>query len=321
MPQDAAEPLPGIIVIHEWWGLNDNIKAMTRRLAGEGYVALAVDLYGGATAETPEAAQALMSALLAEPDAARNNLRQAYDYLEKYAFAPRIASIGWCLGGGWSLQTALLYPDALDAMVMYYGQVVTDRDRLAPLNVPVLGFFGAEDESIPVRDVQEFRSTLMDLGKNAEVLIVPRADHAFANPSGGNYNEQAANEAWDDDARVSRAASEARHADAGRSRLGSSTERLYRCGERRGKKWSRAAEHPYSSLRSILFAAGNPAPSKRPSDSANGPPRGEKWWTVCSLPSSSSCEARCWRARPSGPARDAALRSTSSRICRLSSRT
>jgi carboxymethylenebutenolidase len=197
MPQDAAEPLPGIIVIHEWWGLNDNIKAMTRRLAGEGYVALAVDLYGGATAETPEAAQALMTALLAEPDAARSNLGQAYDYLEKYAFAPRIASIGWCLGGAWSLQTALLYPDALDAMVMYYGQVVTERDRLAPLNVPILGFFGAADESIPVREVQQFRAQLMELGKNVEVRIVPRADHAFANPSGGNYNEQAANEAWD----------------------------------------------------------------------------------------------------------------------------
>jgi carboxymethylenebutenolidase len=197
MPQDAAEPLPGIIVIHEWWGLNDNIKAMTRRLAGEGYVVLAVDLYGGARAETPEAAQALMSALLAEPEAARRNLTQAYDYLEKYALAPRIASIGWCLGGGWSLQTALLYPEMLDAMVMYYGQVLTDPARLAPLKVPILGFFGAEDESIPVREVQEFRATLSDLGKISEVLIVPRADHAFANPSGGNYNEQAANEAWD----------------------------------------------------------------------------------------------------------------------------
>jgi carboxymethylenebutenolidase len=197
MPQDAAEPLPGVIVIHEWWGLNDNIKAMTRRLAGEGYVALAVDLYGGATAETPEAAQALMAALLEEPEAARRNLGQAYDYLEKYALAPRVASIGWCLGGGWSLQTALLYPDTLDAMVMYYGQVLTDRERLATLSVPVLGFFGAEDESIPVAEVQQFRSTLKELGKNAEVLIVPRVDHAFANPSGGNYDEQAANEAWD----------------------------------------------------------------------------------------------------------------------------
>jgi len=197
MPQDAAEPLPGVIVIHEWWGLNENIKAMTRRLAGEGYVALAVDLYGGATAQTPEAAQALMAALLAEPEAARRNLGQAYDYLEKYALAPRVASIGWCLGGGWSLQTALLYPDTLDAMVMYYGQVLTDRERLATLSMPVLGFFGAEDESIPVAEVQAFRSTLNELGKNAEVLIVPRVDHAFANPSGGNYNAQAANEAWD----------------------------------------------------------------------------------------------------------------------------
>ena len=196
MPQDAAEPLPGVIVIHEWWGLNENIRAMTRRLAGEGYVALAVDLYGGATAQTPDAAQALMAALLAEPDSARHNLSQAYDYLEKYALAPRIATIGWCLGGGYSLQSALLYPDALDAMVMYYGQVITDRGRLAPLNVPVLGFFGAEDKSIPVADVRQFRTTLNDLGKNAEVLIVPGADHAFANPSGGNYNEQAANEAW-----------------------------------------------------------------------------------------------------------------------------
>lgn len=196
MPQDAAEPPPGIIVIHEWWGLNDDVKALTRRLAGEGYVALAVDLYGGKTATTPDVADTLMSDVYADPDAARRNLQQAYDYLEKYAFAPRIATIGWDLGGGWSLQTALQYPGALDAAVMYYGQVFTDRDRLAPLNVPLLGFFGREDKSIPVREVQEFRSTLLDLGKNAEVLIVPRADHAFATPSSGNYNAEAANEAW-----------------------------------------------------------------------------------------------------------------------------
>jgi carboxymethylenebutenolidase len=137
-----------------------------------------------------------MSDVYADPDSTRRNLQQAYDYLEKYAFAPRIATIGWDLGGGLALQTALEYPGALDAAVMYYGQVFTDRDRLAPLNVPVLAFFGREDKDIPVREVQEFRSTLLDLGKNAEVLIVPRVDHAFANPSSGNYDEQAANEAW-----------------------------------------------------------------------------------------------------------------------------
>lgn len=196
MPADAAEPLPGIIVIHEWWGLTDEIKALTRRLASEGYVALAVDLYGGASAETPERAQALMTELLADPDGARANLRQAYDYLEKYAFAPRIGSIGWALGGGFALQTALLYPDALDAMVMYYGQVSTNREDLATLNVPILGFFAGEDASVPVRQVQDFRALLMQLGKNAEVLIMPGVEQAFANPSSANYDERAATEAW-----------------------------------------------------------------------------------------------------------------------------
>ena len=177
-------------------GLPQSGNRLTRRLAGEGYVVLAVDLYGGKTATTPPAAQALMAALLAEPEAINRNLQQAYAYLEKYALAPRIASIGWCLGGGYSLQMALLYPDALDAMVMYYGQPVTDPQRLATIEAPILGFFGGLDSSIPVRQVQDFRSALQELGKNAEVLIYPRADHAFANPSGGNYNEEAATESW-----------------------------------------------------------------------------------------------------------------------------
>jgi carboxymethylenebutenolidase len=196
MPRDAAEPLPGIIVVHEWWGLNDEIKTLTRRLAGEGYVALAVDLYGGATASTPDKAQALMTSLLADAEAGRKNLRQAYDYLEKYALAPRIGSIGWDLGGSWALQTALLYPDQLDALVMYYGQVGTDREQLGKLKMPILGFYGSEDKSIPVRDVQNFRSALNDLGKNAEVLIKIGADHGFASPGGRNYDEHSASEAW-----------------------------------------------------------------------------------------------------------------------------
>jgi len=196
MPQDAAEPLPGIIVIHEWWGLNDQVKTMARRLAGEGYVALAVDLYGGATAATPDKAQVLMTALLDDPESGRKNLRQAYDYLDKYALAPRIGSIGWDLGGSWALQTALLYPDQLDAVVMYYGQVAVDRDQLGKLRLPILGFFGAEDKSIPVHDVQNFRTTLNELGKSAEVLIMIGADHGFANSSGSNYNERSAAEAW-----------------------------------------------------------------------------------------------------------------------------
>jgi carboxymethylenebutenolidase len=196
MPGDAAEPVPGIIVIHESAGLNDNIKAMTRKLATEGYVALAVDLYGGATAGTPEKARALMAAVLGDQDAALANLKQAYDYLAKYALAPKIGSLGWSFGGGWSLQTALMLPDQLNAMVMYYGPITGRDSELAALGMPVLGFFAGLDESLPVRDVLKFRSTLLKAGRPAEIIIYPKAQAGFANPDGATYDEQAATESW-----------------------------------------------------------------------------------------------------------------------------
>ncbi len=196
MPGDAAEPLPGLIVIHEWWGLNDSIKAMTRKLASEGYVALAVDLYGGATADTPDKARPLMAAVVGDPDAARANLKQAYDYLDKYALAPRIGSVGWSLGGDWSLQTALMLPDHLRAMVMYYGQISGSDAELSTLGMPLLGFFAGLDESIPVRDVQRFRTTLLKLGKPAEMIIYPKARQGFANPDDGAYDPEAAMDSW-----------------------------------------------------------------------------------------------------------------------------
>jgi len=197
MPADAAEPPPGLLIIHEWWGLNENIKTMTRRLAAEGYVALAVDLYGGRIAEETSEAQALMAEIVEAPDAVRANLRQAYEYLDRYAFSPSVGSVGWCLGGGWSLQAALMLPDQLDAMVMYYGRVVADEEILAPLQMPVLGHFGEQDRSIPLTEVQDFRNTLAQLGKQADVYIYSGADHAFANPSGGAYSPVAAELSWD----------------------------------------------------------------------------------------------------------------------------
>ncbi len=195
-PQSAKGPLPGILVIHEWWGLNDNIRDMARRLAGEGYVALAVDLYGGATASTPDQAMQLMQATGKDPAAAKANLRQAYDYLATREHAPRIGVIGWCFGGGWSLQTALMLPDKIAATVIYYGHLTTDRAELAKLQMPILGFFGAEDKSIPVASVHGFESTLKSLGKSVEVHVYDGAGHAFANPSGTSYRPEAASDAW-----------------------------------------------------------------------------------------------------------------------------
>jgi carboxymethylenebutenolidase len=195
-PKNAKGPLPGIIVIQEWWGLNDNIRQMAKRLAGEGYTALAVDLYGGAVAETPDKAMELMKAVLANTAQGSENVRQAYDYLETRQKAPKIGVIGWCFGGGWSLQTALLLPEKIDATVIYYGHLEMDKAKLGLLKMPVLGFFGGKDQSIPPASVHEFEKALKDLGKPVEIHIYEDANHAFANPSGGAYNEAAAKDSW-----------------------------------------------------------------------------------------------------------------------------
>ena len=194
-PADVEGSLPAVLVIHEWWGLNDNIRAMTRRLAAEGFMAFAVDLYGGRSADTPEQARALMEGVNEDPEAARVNLRQAYDWLREHG-APSVASLGWCFGGGWSLQTALMLEERIDGAVIYYGFVETAPELLSSLEAPVLAFFGGQDQGIPVDRVTAFEMALEQLGKEAEVIVYPDAGHAFANPSGRNWQPGAADDAW-----------------------------------------------------------------------------------------------------------------------------
>ena len=196
-PAETNENLPGILVIHEWWGLNDNIKMMTERLAGEGYTALAVDLYEGSVANAPEQARALSTTANENPERLQENMRQAFQYLETQQQAPKIASLGWCFGGAVSLRTALLLPDQLDAAVIYYGRLVTEPEELRPLEMPILGIFGGLDDSPSVESVREFETALNTVDKSAEIHIYEGADHAFANPSGTRYNAEAAEDAWE----------------------------------------------------------------------------------------------------------------------------
>ncbi len=195
-PADMIEPLPAIIMIHEWWGLNDNVRAMAEKLAAEGYIVLAVDLFGGEAATDPEAARQLMLRAVENRASVTSNIEQAYAFVSEIAGAPRVASLGWCFGGGWSLNTALLFPEDLDAAVIYYGQVTDDETRLSPLEVPILGLFGSEDRGIKVDSVRRFEAALERLGKNYEIHVYEGAGHAFANPSGNNFNAEYANDAW-----------------------------------------------------------------------------------------------------------------------------
>jgi carboxymethylenebutenolidase len=195
-PKDAAGPLPGILLIQEFWGLNDNLRAMARRLAGEGYLALAVDLYEGGLATDSKRAVELMQAAMAKPERLMANLRQAHAYLVNAEHARGIGVVGWCFGGGWSLETALALSGDIRAAVVYYGRTKSDPKELAALKAPLLGFFGGKDHGIPVTGVREMETALQKLGKEATIVVYPEADHAFANPSGQHYDAAAAADAW-----------------------------------------------------------------------------------------------------------------------------
>lgn len=186
----------GILVIQEWWGLNDNIRAMADRLAGEGYIALAVDLYEGEVADSRDGAAGLMRKSMEREEALEDNLRQAHAYLRAEAGVSEIGVIGWCFGGGWSLRTAMMMGDRISAAVIYYGRLVTDPAELSSLSAPILGIFGELDGGIPVETVREFEAALEAKGHDAQIHVYPNADHAFANPSGTRYNEDAATDAW-----------------------------------------------------------------------------------------------------------------------------
>ena len=191
----GAGPFPGLVVIHEWWGLNDQIKGTAEALARDGYVALAVDLYRGRVTTDASEAHELMRGL--PEDQAIRDLKAAVAYLRGRpdVRADRIGSIGWCMGGGYSLALAIHQP-GLAASVIYYGRLATDRTLLARIQAPVLGIFGEEDRGIPSPAVQSFEQAMIALGKTVEIHMYPGAGHAFANPERPSYRKAAADDAW-----------------------------------------------------------------------------------------------------------------------------
>jgi carboxymethylenebutenolidase len=193
--------LPAVVMIHEWWGLNENIKNMAENLAKEGYVVLAVDLYNGQVANTTESAQNLVSKVRDNPSESINNLQHAVRYLASLenVNSSKIASLGWCFGGGQSLQLALNtepeYP--LAATIIYYGNLVSDQESISKIKWPVLGIFGDQDKSISVQSVKQFEEALNANGITNEIYIYKGVGHAFANPSGDNYAPQETQDAWE----------------------------------------------------------------------------------------------------------------------------
>ena len=188
----AKAPAPAVLLIHEWWGLNDQIKAVAAELAKEEFVALGIDLYDGKVATDPGTAQSHMEAV----DAARatDTLVAWIDWLKAdKRTTGKVATIGWCFGGGWSLSASIATP--VDATVIYYGRVDRPAADLARLKGPVLGHFAERDRWINKDMVAGFEKAMQEAGRTLTAYEYS-ADHAFANPTGANYDREDAQTAW-----------------------------------------------------------------------------------------------------------------------------
>jgi carboxymethylenebutenolidase len=188
---------PAVIAVHEWWGLNDWVKAQADKLAKQGYIVLAPDLYHGKVAKDEATAHQLMSGL--DEAEALNVLRSSADFLRGRSDvrANAIGTIGWCMGGGNAIRLAAADP-GIRAAVMYYGAPLTDENAIRGLQASVLGNFGGEDQGISPDQVRTFEKALRKAGKKVDIKIYPGAPHAFANETNpwGGYRPVAAKDAW-----------------------------------------------------------------------------------------------------------------------------
>jgi len=188
-------PFPALVVIPEWWGLNDWVKEQASKLADEGYVTLAFDIYRGKVATTPDEAHQLSRGL--PEDRANRDLLAAAAFLrtQKNVDPAKVGDIGWCMGGGYALNLAIADPE-LKVAVINYGHLASDDATLKKINAAILGIFGGQDKGITPADVSKFESQMRALGKTVKVHSFPAAGHAFENSSNPNYRADDAAEAW-----------------------------------------------------------------------------------------------------------------------------
>ena len=189
---------PGVLVIQEWWGLVPHIKDVCDRFAGEGFVALAPDLYRGQSSTEPDGAGKLMMALNLEQ--AAKDLSGAVDLLQERSGRDAVGVVGFCMGGGLALVVATQRPDAVKAAAPFYGVIPwpTAQPDWSKLDAKVQGHYAELDGFFTPDMVQDLEATLQGLGKDVELLIYEDADHAFFNDTRPEvYKPEASQLAWD----------------------------------------------------------------------------------------------------------------------------
>jgi len=182
-------------VVHEWWGLNAQIRTVAQRLARQGYVAIVPDLYHGKVASDAESAHELTRSI--EEDQVLADFESTIEWLrgQRRTRKAKIGAMGFCMGGRLSLVLGM--SDApMAAVVMFYGRPVTEEERIAELSAPLLGHFGEDDRGIPLERVVAFETLLEKAGKDAQIYVYPGAGHAFMNDTRESFRSDAARQAW-----------------------------------------------------------------------------------------------------------------------------
>ena len=190
--EPESSPAGAVILIHEWWGLNDQIRNVVPRFAEAGFLSLAVDLYQGQVAQNPDHARELMGDV--HPDVATETLTTWVNWLREHPKSNgKVGTVGWCFGGGWSLNASISTP--VDATVIYYGRCAKGPEEVQSLSGPVMGHFATRDQWINQEMVSGFEQAMDAAGKTYSNFWY-EADHGFANPTTERHDAEDAMLAW-----------------------------------------------------------------------------------------------------------------------------
>jgi carboxymethylenebutenolidase len=193
LSEPEGTPRAGVVVIQEWWGLNDDIRGIADRFAAEGYLALAPDLYDGKVSTEPDEALKLAQAL--ERDIAAQVIDAAIGWLKAEHGVAKVGCVGFCMGGGLTLATAMRPTSNVDAVHVFYGGGMPPAEQISAITVPVMGSYGAEDQGIPVDQVETLRTALESRGLPSDVKLYDGAGHSVFN-AGEAFHEASSVDAW-----------------------------------------------------------------------------------------------------------------------------
>lgn len=195
-PANMVDPLPAVLVVHDRWGLNDDVRATVERLAAGGYIVLGVDLFAGQSAETLSEARELEIGVVEDRATAQENIKQAIEFVRMSSAPPSVSIVGFGFGGGWALNSAMDLPEELGAAISYYGQVPTDDSEIESLDVPYLGFFSENDRAVPIASARAFSEKASAMSKDVEIRTFADARRGFAEESGDSFDANASQAAW-----------------------------------------------------------------------------------------------------------------------------